>query len=391
MRKTVSSQKEAHGGHLAPRTALMSVAMTVDQGVPARRPARVGIRDVAAAAGVSITTVSDALNGKGRLPDSTRVHVREVADRLGYRPSAAARTLRTGRSGLIGLTTTNHAAEPFALTEYGWFTELVRAATGAALDRGYALVVLPTSSRHDVWSNVALDGTIVVDPAEDDPMVRELLRRGVPVVTGGHPGDSTVHGWVDIDHALAMGTVLGHFADAGAQRIAVLAAGEGTYARRSVAAYQAWCAEHGREPLIETYVLGRPGAAGEAAGRLFDRPAGERPDAVYGIQEGCGAELLAAARTRGLRVPEDVLVAGCGEDAAATSGDPALTTLSLQPRVAGSSAVELLVGVIEDDAQGPGPRIPAQRTVPIRLSVRDSSMRTAAARAAQGIQAVPGG
>lgn len=55
----------------------------------AGRQGRAGIRDVAAAAGVSITTVSDALNGKGRLPDATRRHVREVADRLGYRPSAA--------------------------------------------------------------------------------------------------------------------------------------------------------------------------------------------------------------------------------------------------------------------------------------------------------------
>ncbi|MCF2526531.1 LacI family DNA-binding transcriptional regulator [Yinghuangia soli] len=350
--------------------------MTVDQGVPGRRPARVGIRDVAAAAGVSITTVSDALNGKGRLPDTTRVHVREVADRLGYRPSAAARTLRTGRSGLIGLTTTNHAAEPFALSEYGWFTELVRAATGAALDRGYALVVLPTSSRHDVWSNVALDGTIVVDPAEDDPMVRELLRRGVPVVTGGHPGDSTVHGWVDIDHALAMETVLDHLAEGGARRIALLAAEEGTYSRRCVEAYQEWCAAQERAPLVESYPVGAPGAAGAAAARLLDRAPGDRPDAVYGLHEGGGAELLAAARSRGLRVPEDLLIACCGEDSPHTAAaEPALTTLSLQPRVAGSSAVELLVGVIEDDAARPGPRIPAQRTVPIRLSVRASTRR----------------
>lgn len=81
------------------------------------RPGRAGIRDVAAAAGVSITTVSDALNGKGRLPDATRRHVREVADRLGYRPSAAARTLRTGKSGLIGLTVTTYGDEPFTFTD----------------------------------------------------------------------------------------------------------------------------------------------------------------------------------------------------------------------------------------------------------------------------------
>ncbi len=351
--------------------------MTVDQGVPRRRPARVGIRDVAAAAGVSITTVSDALNGKGRLPDSTRLHVREIADRLGYRPSAAARTLRTGRSGLIGLTTTNHAAaEPFALSEYGWFTELVRAATGAALDRGYALVVLPTSSRHDVWSNVALDGTIVVDPVDDDPMVRELLRRGVPVVTGGHPGASAVHGWVDIDHAPAMRTVLDHLTEAGGRRVGLLAAEHGTYARRCVEAYHSWCAERGAVPIVETYRLGGPGAAARAAGRLLDRAPDDRPDAVFGLHEGGGPELLAAARARGLRVPEDLLVAGCGEDAPHASGEVPLTTLSLQPRVTGSSAVELLVGVIEDQAGRAGRHEPTRLTVPIRLSVRASTRRT---------------
>ncbi|UGQ15182.1 LacI family transcriptional regulator [Yinghuangia sp. ASG 101] len=349
--------------------------MTVDQGVPRRRPARVGIRDVAAAAGVSITTVSDALNGKGRLPDSTRLHVREIADRLGYRPSAAARTLRTGRSGLIGLTTTNHAAEPFALTEYGWFTELVRAATGAALDRGYALVVLPTSSRHDVWGNVALDGTIVVDPVEDDPMVRELLRRGVPVVTGGHPGTSVVHGWVDIDHTLAMRTVLDHLAENGGRRVGLLAAENGTYARRSVEAYRAWCAEQGAAPIVEAYPLGGPGAAALAAGRLLDRAPEERPDAVFGLHEGGGAELLAAARARGLRVPDDLLVAGCGEDAPHTSAEPPMTTLSLQPRITGSSAVELLVGVIEDQTARAARHRPTRLTVPIRLSARASTRR----------------
>lgn len=100
------------------------------------RPGRAGIRDVAAAAGVSITTVSDALNGKGRLPDATRRHVREVAERLGYRPSAAARTLRTGKSGLIGLTVTTYGDEPFTFTEFAYFAEMARAATSAALARG---------------------------------------------------------------------------------------------------------------------------------------------------------------------------------------------------------------------------------------------------------------
>src|SRR5918912_2775206 len=124
---------------------------------PGGQAVRVGIRDVAAAAGVSITTVSDALNGKGRLPDTTRKHVRDTADRLGYRPSAAARTLRTGRSGLIGLMLTTYGDEPFTFTEIAYFAQATSAATSAALRHGYGLVVLPTTS-HEVWASVALDG-----------------------------------------------------------------------------------------------------------------------------------------------------------------------------------------------------------------------------------------
>ena len=62
---------------------------------------RVSIRDVAREAGVSVTTVSHALNGKGRLNAETRKRVREVADRLGYRPNPAARSLVSGHTGLI--------------------------------------------------------------------------------------------------------------------------------------------------------------------------------------------------------------------------------------------------------------------------------------------------
>ena len=66
--------------------------------------ARIGIKDVAEAAGVSVTTVSHALNGKGRLPVETRERVQRVARDLGYRPSSTARNLVGGRTGLIGLT-----------------------------------------------------------------------------------------------------------------------------------------------------------------------------------------------------------------------------------------------------------------------------------------------
>ncbi len=277
------------------------------------RQGRAGIRDVAAAAGVSITTVSDALNGKGRLPDATRRHVREVADRLGYRPSAAARTLRTGKSGLIGLTVTTYGDEPFTFTEFAYFAEMARAATSAALARGYALVILPATSRHDVWSNVALDGTVVIDPSDHDPVVTELVRQGLPVVSDGRPaGTLPVTAWVDNDHEAAVLDLLDHLADAGARRIGLLTGTTtDTYTRLSTTAYLNWCERVGQDPVYEAYPAHDPCAGAVAADRLLARP--DRPDAVYGLFDPNGTDLLAAARRYGLRVPDDLLLVCCSE------------------------------------------------------------------------------
>ncbi|MEE1929977.1 LacI family DNA-binding transcriptional regulator [Streptomyces sp. TRM 70351] len=339
-----------------------------------RRLGRAGIRDVAAAAGVSITTVSDALNGKGRLPDATRRHVREVADRLGYRPSAAARTLRTGKSGLIGLTVTTYGEEPFTFTEFAYFADMVRAATSAALARGYALVILPAPARHnayDVWSSVALDGTVVIDPSDHDPVVDELVRQGIPVVSDGRPGAALpVTAWVDNDHEAAVTGLLDHLAESGARRIGLLTGtSTDTYTRLSTRAYLQWCERVGQTPVYEAYPAHDPCAGAVAADRLLARP--DRPDAVYGLFDPNGTDLLAAARRYGLRVPEDLLLVCCSESTVYASTEPPITTLSLKPGRIGTAVIQLLIDAIE----GVGHDRPVQQVMPTELIVRVSSQR----------------
>ncbi|MEU3742474.1 LacI family DNA-binding transcriptional regulator [Streptomyces sp. NPDC032198] len=338
---------------------------------PGRRPGRAGIRDVAAAAGVSITTVSDALSGKGRIPDATRRHVREVADRLGYRPSAAARMLRTGTSGLLGLTVTTYGEEPFTFTEYSCFAEMTRAATSAALARGYALVTLPAASRHDVWSNVALDGTVVIGPSDQDPVVSELMRQGLPVVSVGRPaGAPQVTAWVDNDHEAAVLGVLDHLADAGARRIGMLTGTTtDTYTGLSTTTYLRWCERVGQDPVYESYPAHDPCAGAVAADRLLARP--DRPDAVYGLFDPNGADLLATARRYGLRVPDDLLLVCCSESTMYATTEPPVTTLSLKPKRIGTTAIQLLIDAIE----GIESHQPVEHVIPTELMVRHSSRR----------------
>lgn len=97
--------------------------------------------------------------------------------------------------------------------------------------------------------------------------------------------------------------------------------------------------------MYEAYPAHDPCAGAVAADRLLARP--DRPDAVYGLFDPNGTDLLAAARRYGLRVPEDLLLVCCSESTVYASTEPPITTLSLKPRRIGTAVVQLLIDAIE--------------------------------------------
>lgn len=337
--------------------------------VPGKR--RIGIRDVAAAAGVSVTTVSHALNDKGRLPAETRRRVRAVARELGYRPNASARNLVAGKTGLLGLTVSTTTRAPFALSDFDYFIQLMNAATAAALERGYALVLAGPSRGEGPLARVEIDGAIVVDPVTRDPLVRELRERGLPVVTTGRvPRQGDDGWWVDNDHRAGTRRILDHLARRGARRVGVVASPPVTsYAADAVAAYERWCEERGDEPLVSVAGgdLGE-GAGFAAASALLDLP--DPPDAIYATLDRLALGALLAARSHDRRVPDDLMVAGCTDSEAGKWARPSLTALALNPEEIGRRAVAMLV----DLAEGREPARPHE-LVPTRVLARGSTRR----------------
>ncbi|MGW0948932.1 LacI family DNA-binding transcriptional regulator [Streptomyces sp. NPDC002623] len=318
----------------------------------------VRIVDIARTAEVSTATVSHAIKGTGRMTDSTRRRVMEIAALLGY-------PLRKGRAltRTLGLAVTTYRDVAWNFVDVAYYAQAITAATAVAHRHGYALSVLPSTP--DIGQALDLDGVLLLDAPAEDPLTDALRRAGTPLVfdgcpVDGRPGDF----WVDNDHIAAVRSVLDHLAAQGARRIALIA-GPSTdhYSRTCLDAYQDWCAEHGQEPLSAPLV---PGVGSDtAAHTLLGRA--DRPDAVYGIYNLSGRSLLTAARHHGLRVPGDLLVACMSEDPAYADTDPPVTTLSLCPGIAMEAAVTTLVGAIES----PGARSPV--TVPHRLTVRDST------------------
>jgi DNA-binding LacI/PurR family transcriptional regulator len=332
---------------------------------------KVGIREVAQKAGVSITTVSHALNGKGRINPDTRKRVQEVAERLGYRPNALARNLAGGRTGLIGLAVAQTLDKRFAVSDFAYYSQLMSAATVDAFDRGYALV-LASGVEEAAWSRLLLDGAIVVDPVQSDPLCAELRRRHVPLVTTGRVPGGRAGFWVDNDHVAGTRAILDHLAARGAERIALLASPPITsYAIDARESYDGWCAERGQRPRVAIARADLTESSGfEATVRLLRDPA--PPDAVYATLDRLALGALLAAQAEGMSVPHELLVAGCTDSDAGRSARPSLTALALNPEQIGRDAVAMVASLIE----GEHPQQP-HVLVPTKILARGSTRRGA--------------
>jgi DNA-binding LacI/PurR family transcriptional regulator len=340
----------------------------------------VRISDVAKAAGVSITTVSHALNDKGRLTDATRARVREVAERLGYQPSALARGLAGGRTGMLAATVSFVEDMSLAVADFDYFLQVMNGATTAALELGFSLTLVPPNSREQI-ERLPLDGAIVMDPVPGDEIVDRLDRRGIPVVTTGRRPDGPDETcWVDNDHVAGTREMLEHLVDQGAQRLALLTVPvRSSYTVDALAAFEAVCAEHGMEPTVETITDSiSEGGAYAAASRLLDsdRP----PDAIYATLDRLALGALLAAEAKGVRVPEELRIAGCTDSDASRTARPALTALSLNPERIGREAVDLLVTLIEEQAP-----VAPHRIVPFQVVPRGSTVAAARSRGAAAI------
>lgn len=342
-------------------------------GMDRRRP--VSIKDVAREAGVSTTTVSHALNDKGRLPEQTRQRVREVALRLGYKPSAVARGLVSGRTGVLGLTASvpDIVQDSFASIEY--FARLINGATAEATAGGHALVIVPATGGGDAWGRLAVDGAVVVDPVEGDPNPGAIRAQGLPLVTVGTEPDRDEPGWyVDNDPEAATASMLDHLVAAGARRPALLSWDWlDSYTVDSTACYRAWCASHAMEPNV--VLIAEPADADRPVRDLIDfsRAGGggdAAPDAVFALYEPLGAMTLTAAADRGIAVPADLLVGASGDTGIGRTTMPTLTTLEFRPDRLGAEAVGLLIDRLEGRAPDP-----TRRLIDTAITVRASTTR----------------
>ena len=298
------------------------------------------VADVARAAGVSITTVSHSLSGKGRVDPATRKRVREVAAELGYVPSRAARNLALGRSDTIGLLLPQLPTMPLEeLLAFDYYGRVALAASQAALHQGRALLVLPIVQSASHLASFGLDGLIVLDPSIDDPRLSLLDGLVTRTVLMGQDPRGAFGPAVAIDTAGSTRALLDHCWERGARTIGMINSDLSWSATDTARdAYTAWCSERGVEPHLAiapaSSVQSRPElaqAAKQTALEMLRSPG--RPDAIIGMLEDFGRGIVLAARDLGLEVPGDLLVAQDIDDAVASAGGITALDLNVQTQL----------------------------------------------------------
>lgn len=328
------------------------------------------LKDVAERAGVSVRTVSNVVNDFPLVAAETRARVRRAIDELQYRPNVAARSLRGGRSGLIGLVIPEIASP--------YFGELAALLTRGAEARSWTLLVDQTDGDADREQRL-LDGVrgqvvdgLIISPWALAPA--DLLPRPgrPPLVLIGEQDGGFDH--VAIDNVAAAADATRHLIGLGRTRIAAIGPqphlANGTAAHR-LTGYRAALAEAGlpHDPALEVPVRALHRADGAAA---LDglRAAGVSFDAVFCFTDQLALGALRAALRAGLRVPRDLAVTGFDDIEDGRYATPSLTTIAPDKTAIARHALECLA----DRLTPAGADRPARRiTVPHRLEVREST------------------
>src|SRR4051794_16943021 len=180
------------------------------------------IGEIARRAGVSRSTVSYALSGKRPVAEATRRRIQDVIDELGYRPNAAARALKEGRTRTIGLVIPPASAR-LTRNQLDFVASVVEAASRADLD----VLLSPSGGDHDrsferLLSGGRVDGVILMEIRLEDSRVDRLKQAGLPFVGIGHTAHAEAMRWVDVDYATLIGRCVHHLADLGHTHIALI-------------------------------------------------------------------------------------------------------------------------------------------------------------------------
>lgn len=333
----------------------------------------VTIRDVARAAGVSLSSVSRALNGGKNVSARVARDVAAAADRLGYQPDFLARGLRTRTTGMVGCLVSD-VANPLNAT-------IVKAAEARLREAGHLLVVAstandPTRERAAAaeFRGRRLDGMLVAPGSEvNDEIWRDMAAAGTPVVILDrdplHKDNDVRWPAVLVDHRAGAKAATRYLTGLGHRRIALLTADARMRpSRERIAGFREVFSEAGIDSGGAQLCIQKSPMDLVRGDMLALLTGDARPTAIIALGTRILAGVLRAARDLGLSVPRDLSVLSVGDTDLASAHTPAITALRWSLEDVGRAAAELLLQRLSGDIGHAQSRV----LLPVDLVLRES-------------------
>ncbi len=326
------------------------------------------LADVAEYAGVSASTASRALNGRGELSDETRAAVIEAAGVLQFEPSLLARSLRTRTTWTVGFVVPD-VSSPF-------YAAALKGAQAALEESGYRVMLMDSGQSADgelaalrTLLNHQIDGLLLSTVGIPVERFEELVaRRATPCVFFDSVLQGAGDGSVLLDNGDGIDRLVDHLAGHGHTRIGLLAGSlEESSGSQRLDAFHAAMARHGHA-VPEGYVRGdrwSTAAGCKAALQLLD--ADPRPTALVASSVELALGAMFACRERGLSIPGDLALATFDDAYFAELLEPPLTAVGYDPMEVGRIAATLLVEAMGETSGGR-----RDLTVPVTLVARRS-------------------
>jgi DNA-binding LacI/PurR family transcriptional regulator len=316
---------------------------------------RVRLRDVAERAGVSVGSASQAFGRPELVSDEVRGRVLAAADELGYPgPDPAARRLRTGRAGALGLIFAERLGYQFTDPAAPAF---LRGVAVGIEDEPLGLLLIPDSRRREEAARTvreaAVDGFIIYSSPQNDPRVEAALARRLPIVTVDQPRGAQTP-FVGIDDRAAARSAAEYLRELGHERVGVLSFVTTLDPRASLAldlsverllGYEEGLDAAWDPSLVRTCRPNAPDPAREATLDLMRLA--EPPTAILAMSDIFAIGALQGAAEAGVAVPEELSVVGFDDSPIAQQASPPLTTVSQPQEEKGRLAARYLLEEVE--------------------------------------------
>jgi DNA-binding LacI/PurR family transcriptional regulator len=337
----------------------------------------VTLEEVAREARVSRATASRVVNGDRRVSQPAREAVQQAVRTLGYVPNRAARSLVTRRSDSIAVVIPEPSAQLFGDP---FFPRILRGISDALAEESMQLILLMPQARTDedrverYLGAGHTDGAMLISLHGADPLPAALRRYGIPIVVGGRPPADGLT-YVDVDNRAGAASAVHHLADTGRRRIATIAGPQDMAAGVDrLLGYHERLAEAGIGAdvgMVEIADFTHDGGRA-AMERLLQRH--PSLDAVFVASDLMAVGAVAALRSAGRAIPDDVAVVGFDDSQLATTTQPNLSSVRQPIEEMGREMTQLLMQEIRFPD-----RAPRRVILDTQLIVRGSSAGSAQA------------